>query len=63
MVSTLAKKPSKLSPKRDHFRARMSTGCPRSVDKPRVLFLIVGSRDEQDGDGEEGKRVGVVVVD
>jgi hypothetical protein len=36
---------------------------PRSAGKPRASFLIVGSRDEQHGVGEEGKRVRVEVVD
>ena len=44
-------------------RARTSPGCPRLAGKPRAPSLVVESRDEQHGVGEEGKRVGVDVVD
>jgi hypothetical protein len=56
-------RPSKLSPGRDPVRARTSPGCPRSVGKPRAPSLVVGSRDEQYGVEEKGKRVGVEVVE
>ena len=36
---------------------------PRSASKPRAPSLVVRSRDKQHGVGEEGKRVGVEVVD
>jgi len=53
----------KLSLERDPVRARMSPGCPRSAGKPRVPSLVIGSRDEQHGVGEEDQRVEVEVVD
>ena len=54
---------TKLLPRRDLVRARTSAGCPRSVGETRASSLVVESRDEQHGVGEEGKRVGVEVVD